>query len=313
MMQELISLIESPSGVLLPSAITLSAKDQDYESLAKINLLQKTPMVETSITCPDCLDHVIPIDDGALAACPECGLIDVSDVYGYQINMRLILSQLAIGLNFQPQSIEALEAEKFWLLGREAVNGKLHSFYFGRNLARPDVNPIIVDRLKVAGTEKSITLLTSTPIAELKYTALSCYRSFHLGDCCWLDKKGIKIDQSRFDTLATPESLPESITTLSYLKTSGIVYLQGTKVDDLPQQARKILIALLDNRDHELGKQALQEKVGSQSANFRPHEAFKRKPIHLSIYKAFVTYQQDDQVYQLNIDADHQLASSAFA
>ncbi|MBX2807825.1 MAG: hypothetical protein KTR20_04260 [Cellvibrionaceae bacterium] len=306
MMQELISLIESPSGALLPSAITLSAKAQDYESLAKINLLQKTPMVATSITCPDCLDHVIPINDEALAACPECGLIDVSDAYGYQINMRLILSQLAIGLNLQPQSIEALEAETFWLLGREVVNSQLHSFYFGRNLAQSDVTSIIVDRLKAAGTEKSITLLTSTPITELKYTALICFRNFHLGDCCWLDKTGIKIDQSRFDTLASPESLPESITTLSYLKTSGIVYWQGTKVDDLPQQARKILIALLDNRDHELCKQALQENVGSQSANFRPHEQFKRKAIHKLIYKTFINYQKDDRVFQLNTSADDQ-------
>ncbi|MEW8315470.1 MAG: hypothetical protein AB2669_02710 [Candidatus Thiodiazotropha endolucinida] len=304
MMQELIALIESTSGTLLPSAITLSLKAQEYESLAEINLLQKTPMLATSITCPDCLDHVIPINDEALAACPECGLIDVSDVYGYQINMRLILRQLAIGLNLQPQSIEALEAETFWLLGREAVNGKLHSFYFGRNLAQPDVTPIIVDRIKTSGMEKSISILTSTPVAGLKHTALSCYKNFYLGDCCWLDKKGIKIDQSCFGTLAAPEFLSESITTLRYLKTSGIVYWQGTKVGDLPQQACNILIALLDNRDHELGKQALQEQVGSQSADFKPRESFKRKPIHLSIYKAFIQYQTYDRVYQLNISAD---------
>ena len=304
MMQELIALIESPSGTLLPSAITLSSKAQEYESLAEINLLQKTPMVATSITCPDCLDHVIPINDEALAACSECGLIDVSDVHGYHINTQLILRQLAIGLNLQPQSIEILEADTFWLLGREAVNGQLHGFYFGRNLAQPNVTSIIVDRIKTSGTEKSTTILTSTPIAELKYTALSCYRNFYLGDCCWLDKKGIKIDQSRFDMLAIPDSLPESTTTLRYLKTSGIVYWQGTKVDDLPQQARKILIALLDSRDHELGKEALREKVGSQSANFRPHEQFKRNAIYKLIYKAFVDYQKDDRVFQLNTSAD---------
>jgi len=66
----------------------------------------------------------------------------------------------------------------------------------------------------------------------------------------------------------------------------------------LTRQQKAILVALIDNRDHELGREALREAAGSKDEKFSPSKTFQRIP---EVYHGFIHYDDDQERYHLKI------------
>jgi hypothetical protein len=118
-----------------------------------------------------------------------------------------------------------------------------------------------------------------------------------------------RISQSRFEffdesastaTQVMAEATPT--TTLKYVESQSCVWMDGERYELEPRQ-RLIIIALLEDLDHELDKDALQRKCGSQSQSFSPSKEFERNK---SVYKRFIRYLRDDERYQLLIPLEDQ-------
>ena len=62
--------------------------------------------------------------------------------------------------------------------------------------------------------------------------------------------------------------------------------------------ASSILLALIDDLDHEMDKDALKTACGSQAQRFSPSKEFDRNPL---VYKIFIRYLRDDERYALII------------
>ena len=77
--------------------------------------------------------------------------------------------------------------------------------------------------------------------------------------------------------------------------------MEGKKYD-LTGNQKAILLALVQSRDHELGKDALKDACDSQAQVFSPSKDFQRK--NKIVYETFVVHRTDDQVYALRISAD---------
>lgn len=83
-------------------------------------------------------------------------------------------------------------------------------------------------------------------------------------------------------------------TTLKYLN-EGVAYVEGERIELNPMQVR-LLQALVDDLDHEMTREELKEKCGSQAQRFTPVKVFQRKEL---VYRTFVQHLQGDAVYQL--------------
>ena len=74
-------------------------------------------------------------------------------------------------------------------------------------------------------------------------------------------------------------------------------FLNGEAIKLEPRE-RKLLIALIDDLDHELDNDSLRDKVGSVAENFSPSKVFDRKP---HVYRTFIRFLREDGRYQLQI------------
>ena len=92
-------------------------------------------------------------------------------------------------------------------------------------------------------------------------------------------------------TEATPS------TTLRYVKTKGLIFLDGEEIALEPRE-RKLLAALIDDFDHEMTNIELRDSVGSNAKQFSPSKVFER---HQPVYHAFIKFLTDEQRYQLQM------------
>ena len=118
-----------------------------------------------------------------------------------------------------------------------------------------------------------------------------------------------RIGQSRFEFFAERQALPgpqtisevdpvtTAMTTLQYVRAHGNVLIDGVEHALEPRQ-QSILLALIDDLDHELDKDALKSACGSQAQRFSPSKEFDRNPL---VYKTFIRYLRDDERYALII------------
>ena len=86
-------------------------------------------------------------------------------------------------------------------------------------------------------------------------------------------------------------------TTLRYLKPKGLVYIDGEAIKLEPRE-RNLLVALIDDRDHEMDNASLRDKVGTGAEKFSPSKVFDRKP---HVYRTFIRFLREDGRYQLQI------------
>lgn len=92
------------------------------------------------------------------------------------------------------------------------------------------------------------------------------------------------------------EDLPD--TTFRFVRAKGYARVGGENIP-LSRQEKAILIAFLDQPEHELSKSQMQDACESKSQNFKPNQALKRIPQ----VAVMVHYLPVERLYRLDIPA----------
>ncbi|MHA6853440.1 hypothetical protein [Ralstonia pseudosolanacearum] len=241
--------------------------------------------------------------------CPECEGIEaprrLRETYK-AVPARAVAASLS-GLGVAAGGMKVIEPERVWRLGTtEPTRGKPLTWYFARQLGRPEVGARLREQIQFERTASSCVVLTTSdlplpigsPLAGLDVRTLRAVA---------------RIGQSRFEFFSDGQAAPEAQqigeaeprltaqTTLRYVRSLGKAFIEGTEYPLEPRQ-QAILLALLSDLDHEMERDVLKAACGSQAQRFSPSKEFDRNPV---VYKTFIRYLRDDERYALIIpDAD---------
>lgn len=114
-----------------------------------------------------------------------------------------------------------------------------------------------------------------------------------------------RVSQSTFtffahrQPISGPQILAEAApgTTLRYVRTAAEAFVDGVSYALEPRQ-QAMLLALIDDWDHEMDKDSLKRACGSQAQRITPSKVYERIPI---VYQTFFRYQPMDDRYLLFI------------
>ena len=213
---------------------------------------------------------------------------------------------LSIGLELSQASMKVIQPDFSWRLGMtEWVRGKPCTWYFARQLDLPSVSRRLYDQIRLDKASQTSRIITST---ELPLPEGSPLTELDVSNLCSI----ARISQSRFEFFEqrlsdVPLILPienglQTGTTLRHVRLEGKAYIDGVAYVLEPIHAR-ILIALIENRDHEMGREDLCVACGSNAASFSPRKMFQR---NLDVYRKFIHYNPTDKLYQLVIPKEDQ-------
>ena len=262
------------------------------------------------VTCPECgielaqVIREIGVEKVALR-CPEC-----QDVTGpkfltdtHKVSFPKFVRSLLVGLDLTLDGQYLIRDDQIWRLGTtQQGREKVKTWYFARQLHRPEVAARLREQISLDKTSTSCTVLTSSDLPLPDGSPLTGY------DVRSLIMMG-RVSQSKFDFFADrlgatgPQILDDAEpgTTLRFVKGDAIAFVEGSKYD-LTGNQQKILLALIDSRDHELDKDVLKDACGSQAQKFSPSKEFQRS--NKIVYDTFIHHRPDDRVYALIISAD---------
>ena len=277
---------------------------------AAVHLLRERLLVlgktKEWVTCPDCeidLARVVREIGGDKVAlmCPQC-----QDVTGprhltdtHKVSMPKFQRSLLNGLDLSHNGVNGTADDQIWRLGStQPSRNKALTWYFARQLFRPDVGARLREQIALDKTTQSCVVLTSS---ELPLPLGSPMAEFDVRPLVMMGRVG----QSKFEFFADrqdrpgPQVLAEATagTSLKYVRTDALAFVDGVRFELEPSQ-QKILMALIDATDHELDKGALKSACGSQAQDFSPTREFQRNQI---VYKQFIQYLRDDDRYALVI------------
>ena len=301
--QVLCRLLEMDKPQITGQALHDHAKD-GAQHLIRERMLVHGPSSQW-INCPECgveLARVVrdvSVDD-VLLQCPECDDVTAPKHFSHnhKVSFPKLVSNLATGLNLNNVGCKVIDHEQIWRLGTSQTGrAKPVTWYFARQLYKSDVADRLREQIRLEKTTESSIVLTST---DLPLPAASPIKGF---DVRYLGMSA-RISQSRFEFFDENASVGKQImeeatptNTLKYVESQSCVWMDGERYELEPLQ-RLIIIALLEDLDHELDKDTLHRKCGSQSQSFSPSKEFGRNK---AVYKRFVRYLRDDERYQLQI------------
>lgn len=247
--------------------------------------------------------------DQVLQMCPECGPI-VAPAYVcqmYRPALPRLITKLLVGLDFSPNGMKAIDKDatadertwQLWRLGtRTAKRGKGVTWYFGRQLHQVDVALRLREQIAADQALQSCVILTSSEVPLPKASPLTGFEVRSLITVGQIEAHSFAFFADRHPAPGV-QRLEEAVpgTTLRYLRPDGVVYIDGEAIKLEPRE-RKLLLALIDDLDHEMDNAALRDKVGSVAEKFSPSKVFDRKP---RVYRTFIRFLREDERYQLQI------------
>jgi hypothetical protein len=201
-------------------------------------------------------------------------------------------------LNLNSVGCKVIDHEQIWRLGvLQSGRSKPTTWYFARQLHKPSVAGRLREQIHLEKTAESSVVLTSSDLPLPKESPLFGFEVLNLG-------MAARISQSRFEFFDVNASSATQImvdakpdTTLKYVESDSCVWIDGVKHMLEPRQ-RLILLALMNDLDHEMDKAALQRSCKSQSQSFSPSKEFERNK---AVYERFIHYLRDDMRYQLQV------------
>ena len=259
------------------------------------------------VTCPECRIEQARVvremsGDKVSLLCPECA--DVTGprhlTYMYKAALARFVSSLLVGLDLTPGGMKMVELDRIWRLGTtQPARGKALTWYFARQMFRPERAMRMKEQLSLDKTGQSSAVLTSS---ELPLPAGSPMADFDVRSLVTIGRVG----QSKFEFFADrlgqagPQVLSEAApgTTLRHVRTESKVFVAGECYELEPQQ-RAMLLALIDALHHELGKEDLKFACGSEAQRFSPAKVFDRDARSQLVYRTFIAYLAVDERYQL--------------
>ena len=257
------------------------------------------------INCPECgveLARVVrdvSVDD-VLLQCPECDDVTAPKHYSHnhKVSFTKLVSNLATGLNLNNLACKVIDHEQIWRLGvLQSGRSKPTTWYFARQLYKPSVAERLREQIRLEKTAETSVVLTSSDLPLPSESPIFGLDIRNLG-------MNARISQSRFEFFDTEASSAAQImvdatpdTTLKYVESDSCVWIDGVKHMLEPRQ-KLILLALMNDLDHEMDKEALRIKCNSQSQEFTPSKEFDRNKV---VYKKFIHYLRFDMRYQLQV------------
>ena len=261
------------------------------------------------VTCPECgveLARVVRelAHGNILLYCDECGEVSSprSLQETYKVSLPKFIDRLMLGLGTTPSAKKEVASEVAWRIGvTELARGKPLTWYFARHLHDHKAAQRLVETIRQDQAHKSAKVLTSSALPLPEGSPLIGFDVVHLGDVA-------RISQSKFeffsDRMAVPVSLPvddiQFQTTLRLVRTDGKARVDGIDYALEPRQ-KDLLLALIDDFDREMDRDALRTACRSQADPFSPSKVFDRNPV---VYKRFIKYQSSDGVYALQISEE---------
>lgn len=262
------------------------------------------------VTCPECGIETarvvceLPQRDMELH-CPACEEVVVTRALRetYKVALPRVVTAVLTGLNLSNRGLKPIIADMAWRLGTtEPTRGQPLTWYFARQLFRAQNAACLREHIALERSTTSCVILTSS---ELPLPPASPLIGFDVRTLSSV----ARIAQSRFEFFSErsvavgPQVLPEArpgdseATTLQYVRAHSKVFVDGIEHALEPRQ-QTILLALIDDLDHEIDKDALKTACGSQAQRFSPSKEFDRNPL---VYKTFIRYLRDDARYALII------------
>ncbi len=262
------------------------------------------------VTCPECGIETARVmrelsPDRIALRCADCADVEAPRRLRetHKVALQRVIAALLNGLGLSANGLKPVDHELTWRLGTtEPSRGKALTWYFARRLSRADVAVRLREQIALERTTTSCVVLTSS---ELPLPPASPMLEFDVRPL----PSVARIGQSRFEFFAERQALPgpqtiaevdpvtTAMTTLQYVRAHGNVFVDGVEHALEPRQ-QSILLALIDDLDHELDKDALKSACGSQAQRFSPSKEFDRNPL---VYKTFIRYLRDDERYALII------------
>ncbi|MDB0565158.1 hypothetical protein AB6Q13_06295 [Ralstonia solanacearum] len=262
------------------------------------------------VTCPDCRVEIARVvrdvsADRVALRCPECEDIDASRRLRetYTVVPARAVAALLSGLGMTAGGMKVIEPDRVWRLGTtEPTRGKPLTWYFARQLGRPEIGARLREQIQLERTAGSCVALTTS---ELPLPIGSPLVGFDVR----MLSSAARISQSRFEFFADRQAAPgaqqvgeaeprlTAQTTLRYVRPLGRAVIEGQEYPLEPRQ-QAMLLALINDLDHEMGKDALKIACGSQAQVFSPSKDFRRNPV---VYQTFIRYLRDDERYALII------------
>ncbi|MDO3558737.1 hypothetical protein [Ralstonia pseudosolanacearum] len=262
------------------------------------------------VNCPECCSEIARVvrdvsADRIALFCPECEDVDASrrlrETYK-AVPARAVAAVLS-GLGMNAGGMKVIEPDRVWRLGMtEPTRGKPLTWYFGRQLGRPEVGARLRDQIQLERTANSCVILTSSDVPLPVGSPMAGFDVRTL-------RSVARIGQSRFEFFVGRQAAPgaqqvdeaqpqvRAQTTLRYVRSLGKAFIEGAEYPLEPRQ-QAMLLALINDLDHEMGKDALKIASGSQAQLFSPSKDFRRNPV---VYQTFIRYLRDDERYALII------------
>lgn len=302
--QVLCRVLEQDKAQIDGRSLHMNAADGAKHLLRERLLILSEP--NNWVTCPECGIHLARIEQGTSGLrvrlyCPDC--LEITGprflVENHKVSFSRLIASMVNGLGLNLASPRMVDGDRVWRLGTlEFKRDRCKTWYFARQLDQPEVARKLREQIRADLTNKSCVILTSADVPLPAGSPLQGFDVRHLG-------LAARISQSRFEFHEHDEAaqiLDETSpgTTLRYVRTQAKVFIDGREYPLEPRQ-RLILLALLDDLDHELDRETLKAKTGSQSQSFTPSKEFQRNKL---VYDTFVRYHVGDQRYSLVIPDD---------
>jgi len=195
--------------------------------------------------------------------------------------------------------IQDERAWQLWRLGTStAKRGKGVTWYFARHLHWTEVALRLHEQIAADQSLQSCVILTSSEVPLPRTSPLSGFEVRSLLTVGQIEAHSFTFFPDRHPAPGV-QCLEEAApgTSLRYVKPKGLVYIDGEEIKLEPRE-RKLLIALIDDLDHEMDNAGLRDKVGSVAEKFSPSKVFDRKPL---VYRTFIRFLREDGRYQLQI------------
>lgn len=243
-----------------------------------------------------------------LLLCPECGEIPATRHLReiYEISLSRLVNALLIGLGLPLARMRVIEPDFCWRLGMtEEVRGKLCTWYFARQLDLPRVSRRLREQIRLDKASQTAKVITSTELPLPEGSPLTEMEVINLSSIARISQSRFVFSRHRLSDVPLVSTAGEGLpigTTLRHVRGEGKAYIDGIAYALEPIHVR-ILIALIENRDHEMGREDLCLACGSNAASFSPRKMFQR---NLDVYRKFIRYNPTDKLYQLVIPKEDQ-------
>lgn len=261
------------------------------------------------VTCPECgveLARVVRelAHGNILLYCDECGEVSSprSLQETYKVSLPKFIDRLMLGLGTTPSAKKEVASEVAWRIGvTELARGKPLTWYFARHLHDHKAAQRLVETIRQDQAHKSAKVLTSSALPLPEGSPLIGFDVVHLSDVAHISQSKFEFFSGR---MAVPVSLPvddiQFQTTLRLVRTDGKARVDGIDYALEPRQ-KDLLLALMNDFDREMDRDALRTACRSQADPFSPSKVFDRNPV---VYKRFIKYQSSDGVYALQISEE---------